>query len=120
MAFLAARLDRIKPSATLVVTAKAAELKAAGRDIIGLGAGEPDFDTPEHIKEASYAAIAEGQTKYTAVDGTPAIKDAIRGKFQDARQVLAGSHLTGRSLDLSHRPGANRNDEHCRKRLAKP
>ncbi len=82
MAFLAARLDRIKPSATLVVTAKAAELKAAGRDIIGLGAGEPDFDTPEHIKEASYAAIAEGQTKYTAVDGTPAIKDAIRGKFQ--------------------------------------
>ena len=82
MAFLAARLDRIKPSATLVVTAKAAELKAAGRDIIGLGAGEPDFDTPEHIKEASYKAIAEGQTKYTAVDGTPALKDAIREKFK--------------------------------------
>ncbi len=82
MAFLAARLDRIKPSATLVVTAKAAELKAAGRDIIGLGAGEPDFDTPEHIKEASYKAIAEGQTKYTAVDGTPAMKDAICEKFK--------------------------------------
>ena len=82
MAFLAARLDRIKPSATLVVTAKAAELKAAGRDIIGLGAGEPDFDTPEHIKEASYKAIAEGQTKYTAVDGTPAMKDAICSKFK--------------------------------------
>ena len=82
MAFLSARLDRIKPSATLVVTAKAAELKAAGRDIIGLGAGEPDFDTPEHIKEASYKAIAEGQTKYTAVDGTPAMKDAICEKFK--------------------------------------
>ena len=82
MAFLAARLDRIKPSATLVVTAKAAELKAAGRDIIGLGAGEPDFDTPEHIKEASYKAIAEGQTKYTAVDGTPSMKDAICEKFK--------------------------------------
>ncbi len=87
MAFLAARLDRIKPSATLVVTAKAAELKAAGRDIIGLGAGEPDFDTPEHIKEASYKAIAEGQTKYTAVDGTPALKDAIREKFKRENEL---------------------------------
>ena len=82
MAFLAARLDRIKPSPTIAVTTKANELKAAGRDIIGLGAGEPDFDTPEHIKEASYAAIAEGQTKYTAVDGTPAMKDAICEKFK--------------------------------------
>jgi len=81
MSILARRLDRIKPSPTIAVTQKAAELKAAGRDIIGLGAGEPDFDTPENVKEAGIRAIREGQTKYTAVDGTPAVKDAIREKF---------------------------------------
>jgi len=81
MSILAARLDRIKPSATMVVTQKARDLKAAGRDVIGLGAGEPDLDTPEHIKAAAVRAIAQGETKYTAVDGTPALKDAIRAKF---------------------------------------
>lgn len=79
---LATRLSRVKPSPTLAVTQKAAELKAAGRDIIGLGAGEPDFDTPDFVKDAAYSAIREGQTKYTAVDGTPALKKAIQGKFK--------------------------------------
>jgi aspartate aminotransferase len=82
MSILAARLDRIKPSPTIAVTNKARELKAAGRDVIGLGAGEPDFDTPDNIKEAAYAAIAAGDTKYTAVDGTPEVKQAIVGKFK--------------------------------------
>ncbi|MCW5752619.1 MAG: pyridoxal phosphate-dependent aminotransferase, partial [Alphaproteobacteria bacterium] len=75
-------LLRIKPSPTIAVTTKAAELKAAGRDVIGLGAGEPDFDTPENIKAAGKAAIDRGDTKYTAVDGTPALKKAICGKFK--------------------------------------
>jgi aspartate aminotransferase len=79
---LAARVGRIKPSPTLAVTARAAELRAAGHNIIGLGAGEPDFDTPEHIKAAAITAIHNGQTKYTAVDGTPALKAAIIDKFQ--------------------------------------
>lgn len=78
---LSERVKSIKPSPTLAVTNKAAELRAAGRDIVGLGAGEPDFDTPEHIKEAAIKAIRDGQTKYTAVDGTPALKDAIIEKF---------------------------------------
>jgi aspartate aminotransferase len=81
MSVIAERLSRIKPSPTIAVTQKARELKAAGRDVIGLGAGEPDFDTPDNIKEAAIAAIWEGQTKYTAVDGTPALKEAIAGKF---------------------------------------
>jgi len=79
---LSRRVQRIKPSPTLAVTARAAELKAAGHDIIGLGAGEPDFDTPEHIKAAAIAAIQSGQTKYTAVDGIPALKEAIQAKFK--------------------------------------
>ena len=82
MPFLADRLSRIKPSPTIAVTTKALELKAAGRDVIGLGAGEPDFDTPETIKQVAYKAIREGQTKYTAVDGTPALKQAICAKFK--------------------------------------
>ena len=82
MPFLADRLSRIKPSPTIAVTTKALELKAAGRDVIGLGAGEPDFDTPENIKQVAYKAIREGQTKYTAVDGTPALKQAICAKFK--------------------------------------
>ena len=81
MSFLAQRLGRIKPSPTIGVSQKAAELKAAGRDIIGLGAGEPDFDTPEHIKAAAVAAIARGETKYTAVAGTLALRKAIAAKF---------------------------------------
>ena len=82
MAFIADRLSRIKPSPTLAVTAKAAELKAAGKDIIGLGAGEPDFDTPEFVKNGAKAAMDAGQTKYTAVDGTNELKDAIIAKFK--------------------------------------
>ncbi|MFO1185118.1 MAG: pyridoxal phosphate-dependent aminotransferase [Bauldia sp.] len=82
MAFLADSLARIKPSATIGVTDKARELKAAGRDIIGLGAGEPDFDTPDNIKEAAIRAIRAGKTKYTAVDGIPELKAAIVAKFK--------------------------------------
>ncbi|OEY67273.1 pyridoxal phosphate-dependent aminotransferase [Marinobacter sp. X15-166B] len=79
---LSTRVQSIKPSPTLAVTNKAAELRAAGHDIIGLGAGEPDFDTPDHIKNAAIEAISSGQTKYTAVDGTPALKQAIIAKFK--------------------------------------
>ncbi|WP_417587182.1 pyridoxal phosphate-dependent aminotransferase [Pararhodobacter oceanensis] len=81
MPFLSDTLSRIKPSATIAVTGLAAELKAAGRDVIGLGAGEPDFDTPQHIKDAAKAAIDGGKTKYTAVDGIPELKQAICDKF---------------------------------------
>jgi len=95
---LSNRVNAIKPSPTLAVTNRAAELKAAGQDIIGLGAGEPDFDTPQHIKDAAIAAINAGMTKYTAVDGTPALKKAIIDKFQRdngltyaANQVLVSS-----------------------------
>ena len=75
--FVADLVKRVKPSATIAVSMKAAELKRAGKDVIGLGAGEPDFDTPEHIKAAAIEAIKAGQTKYTAVDGTPELKQAI-------------------------------------------
>ena len=96
-ATVASRLSRVKPSPTLVVTAKAAELKAAGKNVIGLGAGEPDFDTPDHIKDAAIAAIKNGETKYTPVGGTPALKKAISDKFKRengleyaANQIVAG------------------------------
>lgn len=82
MSILATRLKRIKPSATLAVTAKAKELKDAGRDVISLGAGEPDFNTPDFICNAAKKAMDEGQTKYTNVDGTPQLKDAIIAKFK--------------------------------------
>ncbi|TNC93124.1 MAG: aspartate aminotransferase [Thalassolituus sp.] len=92
---LSDRVQLIKPSPTLAVTNRAAELKAEGKDIIGLGAGEPDFDTPEHIKQAAVEAIANGFTKYTAVDGTPGLKKAIISKLQrdnglsyEANQIL--------------------------------
>ena len=87
MAFLADSLARIKPSATIAVTNKARELKAAGRDVIGLGAGEPDFDTSENIKEAAIKAIREGKTKYTAVDGIPELKAAIVEKFKRENHI---------------------------------
>ena len=77
-----AALNRIKPSPTLAITARVAELKRAGVDVIGLGAGEPDFDTPEFIKEAGIKAIRDGQTKYTNVDGTPELKEAVQAKFR--------------------------------------
>jgi aspartate aminotransferase len=79
---LSATLDRVKPSPTIAVTTKAQELKAAGRDVIGLGAGEPDFPTPAHIRAAGIRAIEEGKTKYTAVDGIPELKAAICAKFK--------------------------------------
>jgi len=81
MAFLSDTLARVKPSPTIAVTSKAAQLKAEGRDVIGLGAGEPDFDTPEHIREAAKRAIDAGKTRYTAVDGIPELKAAICTKF---------------------------------------
>jgi aspartate aminotransferase len=79
---LSKRVQAIKPSPTLTVTARAARLKAEGRDIIGLGAGEPDFDTPQHIKDAAIIAINKGFTKYTAVGGTPGLKNAVIAKFK--------------------------------------
>jgi aspartate aminotransferase len=82
MPMLSDTLKRVKPSATIAVTNKARELKAEGRDVIGLGAGEPDFDTPENIKDAAKRAIDEGKTKYTAVDGIPELKAAIADKFK--------------------------------------
>jgi aspartate aminotransferase len=82
VSFFASRLARIKPSPTIAVTTKAIELKAAGRDVIGLGAGEPDFDTPEHIKEAAAKAMREGKTKYTPVNGIIELRKAIGAKFK--------------------------------------
>ena len=82
MSIISNNLKRIKPSPTIAVTQKARELKASGKDIIGLGAGEPDFDTPDNIKHAAIKAIKDGDTKYTAVDGTPALKDAVIKKFK--------------------------------------
>ena len=93
---LSERVRRLKPSPTLAVTQKAAELRMAGKDIVGLGAGEPDFDTPDHIKQGAIDAINRGETKYTAVDGTPRLKDAIIAKLDrdnglsyKADQILA-------------------------------
>lgn len=98
MSFLAARLARVKPSATLAMNAKGAALKAAGKNIIGLSVGEPDFDTPDNIKEAAIKAIRSGDTKYTAVDGTPKLKEAIIAKFKrengltyNAKQIIVGT-----------------------------
>ncbi len=82
MAFLSDALARVKPSPTIAVSSKARELKAAGKDVISLGAGEPDFDTPDNIKEAGIKAIRDGKTKYTNVDGIPELKDAICRKFK--------------------------------------
>ena len=82
MSIISNSLNRIKPSPTIAVSQKARELKAAGKDVIGLGAGEPDFDTPNNIKNAAIKAIRAGDTKYTAVDGTPALKNAIIKKYK--------------------------------------
>jgi aspartate aminotransferase len=87
MSLIADRLSAIKPSPTMAVSAKAAEMKAAGRDVIGLSAGEPDFDTPEHVKEAARKAIKDGMTKYTAVDGIVQLKEAIVGKFKRENNI---------------------------------
>ncbi len=79
---LSNRVQAVKPSPTLAITARAAQMRAAGKDIIGLGAGEPDFDTPEHIKDAAIEALHKGFTKYTAVDGMPSLKKAVIAKFK--------------------------------------
>ncbi|GAB7526109.1 pyridoxal phosphate-dependent aminotransferase [Paraburkholderia sp. 2C] len=81
MKLIAARMDRIKPSPSSMATARVKELRAAGRDVVGLTSGEPDFDTPPHIVEAAYAAMKAGKTRYTVVDGTPELKRAVRDKF---------------------------------------
>ena len=98
MSIISNNLNKIKPSPTIAVTQKARELEAAGKDVIGLGAGEPDFDTPDNIKEAAIKAIRDGDTKYTAVDGTPALKKAIVDKFKrennldyDLDQITVGA-----------------------------
>ncbi len=98
MSFIADSLSRVKPSPTIAVSTKARELKAAGKDVIGLGAGEPDFDTPDNIKQAAVEAIQRGETKYTAVDGIPELKQAIVEKFKrengldyDVSQVTVGT-----------------------------
>jgi aspartate aminotransferase len=98
MSIVSNTLKRIKPSPTIAVTSKARELRAAGKDVIGLGAGEPDFDTPDNIKEAAIKAIKNGDTKYTAVDGTPVLKKAIQAKFKkennlsyDVNQITVGT-----------------------------
>jgi aspartate aminotransferase len=85
--FLAESLGRIKPSPTIAITTQARELKAAGRDVIGLAAGEPDFDTPDNIKEAGIKAIRDGQTKYTAVEGIPELRAAIAAKFKRENHI---------------------------------
>ncbi len=92
MSILASRLDRIHPSPTMAVTARARALKAEGRDVIGLGAGEPDFDTPDHVKEAAAKAMADGYTKYTDVPGSIELRTAVAAKFQ-------------RENDLAYEPG---------------
>jgi aspartate aminotransferase len=98
MAFLADALSRVKPSATIAVSQKARELKAKGRDVIGLGAGEPDFDTPDNIKAAAVDAINRGETKYTPVSGIPELRKAIAAKFKrennldyDWQQTIVGT-----------------------------
>ena len=90
MTHLATKLAAIKPSSTLAVTAKVADLKAAGVGVISLGAGEPDFDTPDNIKEAAIQAIRDGKTKYTKVDGIPELKDAVAEKFNRENGLVYG------------------------------
>ncbi len=104
MSRISTRVDLIKPSATIVVSGRAMELKAQGKDIVSLGFGEPDFDTPQHIRDAAIEAIRSGQTHYTAVDGTPELKLAICEKFR-------------RDNQLNYTPGA---DPGIQRREAKP
>ena len=103
MSLLVSRLDRIQPSPTIGVTQKARELKAAGKDVIGLGAGEPDFDTPEHVKQAAIEAIRNGDTKYTDVDGTPALKQAIIAKFKRRERARLQAGARSRSASAASR-----------------
>ena len=115
MSFFSIALSRIKPSPTIAVTDKARQLKEAGRDVISLSVGEPDFDTPDHIKEAAIAAIKKGDTKYTNVDGTAALKAAIAGKFKRENGLdyspaeisvgAGGKHVLFNALMVTLNPG---------------
>lgn len=115
MGILADSLARVKPSPTIAVTNKARELKAAGRDVIGLGAGEPDFDTPQNVKDAAIQAIERGETKYTAVDGIPELKQAVVDKFSrengidyDVSEISVasgGKHIIYNALLSTLNPG---------------
>ena len=87
MTDLSAAINRVKPSPTVALTGRVAELRASGREIIGLGAGEPDFPTPEHISDAAIAAIRDGKTRYTAPDGIRELKEAIVGKFERENNI---------------------------------
>ena len=107
MSIISDSLKRIKPSPTIAVTQKARELKAAGKDVIGLGAGEPDFDTPDNIKDAAIKAIKDGDTKYTAVDGTPILKKAIVEKFRRENKLK----FDKRCQQLSNSPPDSRTIE---------
>lgn len=82
MGFLSEALGRIKPSATIAISRKAADMARAGRDVISLAAGEPDFDTPKHVRDAAIRAMNEGKTRYTNVDGIPELKEAVARKFK--------------------------------------
>ena len=115
MSILSESLSRIKPSPTMAVVKKATELRSAGKDIISLGAGEPDFDTPENIKQAAIEAIKDGKTKYTVVDGTIELKRAVIGKFKrennliyNEKQVtvgVGGKHVIFNSILATINPG---------------
>ncbi|HEX5079863.1 MAG TPA: pyridoxal phosphate-dependent aminotransferase [Geminicoccaceae bacterium] len=115
MSIIARRMAAIKPSPTMAIAGLALELKAAGRDVIGLAAGEPDFDTPDHVKRAACAAIEAGETKSTAVDGTPALKEAVAAKFRrenglDYRRdeisiAAGGTHVIYNAMMASLDPG---------------
>ena len=87
MAFISSRMERIAPSPTMAVTARARQLKSEGRDIIGLGAGEPDFDTPDHVKEAAVKAMKDGYTKYTDVQGSIELREAVCAKFERENEL---------------------------------
>lgn len=102
MVYLAHRLGLVKPSPTMAITAKAASLKAAGEDVIGLGAGEPDFDTPEHVKEAAVRAMRAGETKYTPVDGLPTLKRAIARKFERENGLVYGPEQISVGVGAKH------------------
>ena len=101
MSIISNSLKRIKPSPTIAATQKARELRAAGKDVIGLGAGEPDFDTPDNIKNAAIKAIKKGDTKYTAVDGTPALKKAVIKKFKRESEIILANRFTEDLSDVS-------------------
>ena len=115
MGILADSLARVKPSPTIAVSTKAAEMKAAGKDVIGLGAGEPDFDTPDNVKQAAIEAINAGKTKYTAPDGIPELKQAIVDKFERENGIsyqtseisvaCGGKHIIYNAIMATINPG---------------